>query len=227
MNNKNYIDLEFAKLDIERTKRRGYSEAVFCECKTDLQLLEIFNAFKENGSNVIGTRASLSQYEFLKSKLPEIKYNKDAKIITLVQNPIQKIGEIAVCTGGTGDIPIAEEAAETAQFFGSNVKKYYDIGIAGIHRLFDKIDEIKKANVIIATAGMEGALAGVLTGMVDIPVIALPTSVGYGTSFKGLSALLTMLNSCAEGMTVVNIDNGFNAGYSANQINRLIAGGRK
>ena len=133
---------------------------------------------------------------------------------------------MAVCTGGTGDIPVAEEAAETARFFGSNVKKYYDVGVAGIHRLFDKLEDIKKANVIIAVAGMEGALGGIITGMVDVPVIAVPTSVGYGSSMKGLSALLTMLNSCAEGMTVVNIDNGFNAGYSASQINKLIAKGK-
>ena len=139
-----------------------------------------------------------------------------------MREKITKIGEIAVCTGGTGDIPVAEEAAVTAEFYGGNVKKYYDIGVAGIHRLFDKIDEIKRANVIIAVAGMEGALGGVIAGLVEIPVIAVPTSVGYGASFNGLSALLTMLNSCAEGMTVVNIDNGFNAGYSAAQINKLI-----
>ena len=126
----------------------------------------------------------------------------------MIVKEVKKEGEIAVCTGGTGDIPVAEEAAETAMFFGSNVKKYYDVGVAGIHRLFDKLEDIKKANVIIAVAGMEGALGGIITGMVNVPVIAVPTSVGYGSSMKGLSALLTMLNSCAEGMTVVNIDNG-------------------
>ena len=219
-----YIELDFAKLDIERTKRRGYSEAVFCECKTEDQLIKIFSSFKDAGSNVLGTRAGKSKYEALKEKFGNlISYNESARVVKLIQKETEKLGEIAICTGGTGDIPAAEEAAETAEFYGSNVKKYYDIGIAGIHRLFDKIDEIKKANVIIAAAGMEGALGGVLAGMVNIPVIALPTSVGYGTSFNGLSALLTMLNSCAEGMTVVNIDNGFNAGYSAGQINRLIA----
>lgn len=218
-----YIELDFAKLDIERTGRRGYSEAVFCECKTEEQLIKIFSSFKDAGSNVLGTRADKSKYETLKEKFGDlISYNESARVVKLIQKETEKIGEIAICTGGTGDIPAAEEAAETAEFYGSNVKKYYDIGIAGIHRLFDKIDEIKKANVIIAAAGMEGALGGVLAGMVNIPVIALPTSVGYGTSFNGLSALLTMLNSCAEGMTVVNIDNGFNAGYSAGQINRLI-----
>lgn len=218
-----YIELDFAKLDIERTKRRGYSEAVFCECKTEDQLIKIFSSFKDAGSNVLGTRADKSKYEALKERFGDlISYNESARVVKLIQKETEKLGEIAICTGGTGDIPAAEEAAETAEFYGSNVKKYYDIGIAGIHRLFDKIDEIKKANVIIAAAGMEGALGGVLAGMVDIPVIALPTSVGYGTSFNGLSALLTMLNSCAEGMTVVNIDNGFNAGYSAGQINRLI-----
>ena len=225
MVDKKYIELGFAKLDTERTKRRGFSEAVFCECKTNEQLISIFKAFKEAGSNVIGTRASKEQYEALSKQIQDIKYNETAKVITLIQKEIIKVGEVAVCTGGTGDIPAAEEAAETAEFFGSNVKKYYDIGVAGIHRLFDKIDEIKKANVIVAAAGMEGALGGIIAGLVDIPVIALPTSVGYGTSLNGISALLTMLNSCAEGMTVVNIDNGFNAGYSANQINRKIAKG--
>lgn len=210
------------RIDLERLKRRGCSEAVFCECKTNEQLVEIFKTFKSNGQNVIGTRASKEQFEAVRKDLPEVEFNERGRVLTLVQNQVEKIGEVAICTGGTGDIPVAEEAAAVAEFYGSNVTKYYDIGVAGIHRLFDKIDDIKKANVIIAVAGMEGALGGILTGLVDIPVIAVPTSVGYGTSFHGLSALLTMLNSCAEGMTVVNIDNGFNAGYSANQINRKI-----
>lgn len=209
-------------MDIDRIKRRGYSEAVFCESKTQEQLIKIFKTFAENGQNVIGTRASTQQFEFLKKEFADIEYNENARVLTLIQKKIQKVGEVAVCTGGTGDIPVAGKAAATAEFYGSNVKKYYDIGIAGIHRLFDKIDDIKKANVIIAVAGMEGALGGIIAGLVDIPVIAVPTSVGYGSSFKGISALLTMLNSCAEGMTVVNINNGFNAGYSANQINRKI-----
>lgn len=218
-----YIELDFAKLDIDRVKRRGYSEAVFCECKTEEQLTKIFEKFYEAGSNVLGTRANKTQAKVLQEKFGDkIKYNETSKVVTLIQNEIKKIGEIAICTGGTGDIPVAEEAALTAEFYGSNVKRYYDIGVAGIHRLFDKIEDIKKANAIVAVAGMEGALGGVLAGMVDIPVIAVPTSVGYGASFQGLSALLTMLNSCAEGMTVVNIDNGYNGGYSASQINRLI-----
>ncbi len=223
---KRYIDIDFAKLDIERQKRRGASEAVFCECKTDEQLIKIFTEFQKLGQNVIGTRASKAQAENLKKTFPNLKYNPEARIVKLIQTPIETIGEIAICTGGTGDIPVAEEASETAQFYGSNVKKYYDIGVAGIHRLFDKIDDIKKANVIITVAGMEGALGGIISGLVDVPVIAVPTSIGYGSSMKGISALLTMLNSCAEGMTVVNIDNGFNAGYSASQINKMIVKGR-
>ncbi len=227
MNDK-YIELDFAKLDTQRQKRRGYSEAVFCECKENDDLLKIFQAFISQGQNILGTRATKEQFEFLKNKLnKEILYNEKAKTITFIQKEIEKLGEIAICTAGTGDIPIAEEASETAQFYGSNVKKYYDIGIAGIHRLLDKIEDIKKANVIIALAGMEGALGGVIAGLVDIPVIAVPVSVGYGASFKGLSALLSMLNTCAEGISVVNIDNGFGAGYCANQINRLICTGRK
>ena len=217
-------DVGFAKLDTERLCRRGYSEAVFCECKTKDELLKIFSVFKESNQNVLGTRATVEQYEFLKNTFPDIKYNEKGRTLTLISKEIEKTGEVAICTGGTGDIPVAEEAFDTAEFYGSRVKKYYDIGIAGIHRLFHKIDDIKKANVIIAVAGMEGALGGVITGLVDIPVIAVPTSVGYGSSLKGVCALLTMLNSCAEGMTVVNIDNGFGAGYSANMINRLIEG---
>ena len=222
--NEKYVDIDFAKLDIERQKRRGCSEAVFCECKTEEQLVKIFSEFQKQGQNVLGTRVTQSQVQVLQKKFSGLYYNSQARIVKLIQKEINKYGEIAICTGGTGDIPVAEEAAETAEFYGSNVKKYYDIGVAGIHRLFDKIDDIRKANVIIAVAGMEGALGGIIAGLVDIPVIAVPTSVGYGSSFNGLSALLTMLNSCAEGMTVVNIDNGFNVGYSANQINRKISG---
>lgn len=216
-------NIEFAKLDTERLCRRGYSEAVFCECKTTDELIKIFSTFKKNGQNVLGTRASEAQYIAMKDVFPEINYNKKGRTLTLItKENVKKIGEIAICTGGTGDIPVAEEAAQTAEFYGSNVKRYYDVGIAGIHRLIKNIDEIKRANVIIAIAGMEGALGGVIAGLVDVPVIAVPTSVGYGASLNGISALLTMLNSCAEGMTVVNIDNGFGAGYSANQINRKI-----
>ena len=221
---KKYTDLGFAKLDKDRVRRRGNSEAVFCECKTSEQLVDIFKSFNADGQNVIGTRASKEQYDALKKVFENIEYNEKGRTLKLITSPVEKVGEVAICTGGTGDIPVAEEAADVAEFYGSNVKKYYDIGVAGIHRLFDNIEEIKKANVIIAVAGMEGALGSIITGMVDVPVIAVPTSVGYGSSFKGLSALLTMLNSCAEGMTVVNIDNGFNAGYSACQINKKICG---
>ena len=220
-----YVDIDCAKIDTQRLQRKGYSEAIFCECKTSEQLIKIFQAFKENNQNVIGTRANQEQYDALKKKFPEINYDKEAKILTLIQKPAKQIGEVAICCAGTGDIPVAQEAALTAEFYGSKVKRYFDIGIAGIHRLFDKIDEIKHANVIIAVAGMEGALPSVIAGMVDIPVIAVPTSIGYGTSLKGITALLAMLNSCAEGITVVNIDNGFGAGYSANLINRRIEQG--
>lgn len=224
---KDYSDLEFAKLDIGRYHRRGCSEAVFGECKTAEQLVEIFAEFKKQGQNVLSTRVDSEKAAILKESFPDLKYNEAAKTAVLIVKEVKKEGEIAVCTGGTGDIPVAEEAAETVEFYGSNVKKYYDVGVAGIHRLFSNIEEIRKANVIVAVAGMEGALGGIVTGLVDVPVIAVPTSVGYGSSFKGLSALLTMLNSCAEGMTVVNIDNGFGAGYGASRINKLICNGRR
>ena len=164
------------------------------------------------------------QFEVVKKVIQEAEYDKLSGIIKIVRSNNKKLGSIAVCTGGTSDIPVAEEAAQTAEFFGSNVTRIYDVGVAGIHRLLSKIDEINKANCIVAVAGMEGALPGVIAGLTHKPVIAVPTSIGYGSNFNGLSALLTMLNSCAEGISVVNIDNGFGAGYISTQINRLAVG---
>ena len=170
---------------------------------------------------MLGTRASREQYEAVKEVLPMVQYDEMSKVLSIYSKERELTGCVAVCTGGTSDIPVAEEAAQTAEFFGAKVKRIYDVGVAGIHRLLSKVDVIEDANCIVAVAGMEGALAGVVAGLVDKPVIAVPTSVGYGANFGGLSALLTMLNSCAEGIAVVNIDNGFGAGYMATQINRL------
>lgn len=218
----NFKDIDIAKLDFQRKNRRGFPETIFCQGKEDFALVEIFKAFAQRNESVIGTRASKDQYELIKEALPYAKYNPTARIISLEYEKKEKIGNIAVCTGGTADLFVAEEAALTAEFFGARVNRYYDIGVSGIHRMLSKIDEIKKANVIIAIAGMEGALATVLAGLVDKPIIAVPTSVGYGASFKGISALLTMLSTCAEGISVVNIDNGYGAAYASCQINKLI-----
>ncbi|HHZ01352.1 MAG TPA: nickel pincer cofactor biosynthesis protein LarB [Tissierellia bacterium] len=216
-----YEDLGFAKLDHHRKLRSGFGEVIYCSGKSTEHLVRIFQNFNEKGTDVLGTRASVEQYEIVKSVIPEAEYDELSKIIKIVRNNNEKVGCIAVCTGGTSDIPVAEEAAQTAEFFGSKVTRIYDVGVAGIHRLLSKIDLISEANCIVAVAGMEGALPGVIAGLVDKPVIAVPTSVGYGSNFSGLSALLTMLNSCAEGIAVVNIDNGFGAGYLSTQINRL------
>lgn len=216
-----YEDLGFAKLDHHRTLRSGFGEVVYCEGKSIEHLKEIFKKFYEQDVNVLGTRASWEQYEEVKLILPMVQYDKESRILSIQKKETLRKGCIAVCTGGTSDIPVAEEAAQTAEFFGSNVIRIYDVGVAGIHRLLSKVEEIRKANCIIAVAGMEGALGGVVAGLVDKPVIAVPTSIGYGANFGGLSALLTMLNSCAEGLSVVNINNGFGAGYIATQINRL------
>lgn len=216
-----YEDLGYAKLDHHRSLRSGFGEVIFCEGKAMEHLVNIYQKFYEHDKNVLGTRASVEQYEKVKEVLPMVEYDPISRILSIQKVDTKKVGCVAVCTGGTADFPVAEEAANTAEFFGSNVKRFYDVGVAGIHRLFSKIDEIREANCIIAVAGMEGALGGVLAGLVDKPVIAVPTSVGYGANFGGLSALLTMLNSCAEGLAVVNIDNGFGAGYMATQINRL------
>lgn len=222
--NERYEDIGFAKLDISREKRTGTAEAIYCAGKTKEQLLKILQTFKENGCSVLGTKCSAEQYEFVRAKMPQVCYNETAKIISVkagkaAPNASKKSGKlrgtIAVCCAGTADLPIAEEAAMTAEFFGAKVSRHYGVGIAGLHRLLSKIDEIRKADVVIAVAGMEGALAGVIAGLVKAPVIAVPTSVGYGASFQGVAPLLTMLNTCAEGVSVVNIDNGFGAAVSA------------
>lgn len=219
-----YEDLGFAKLDHHRKLRSGFGEVIYCSGKSDEHLVRIFESFHEKEVNVLGTRATRDQFEKVHASIPEAQYDAMSRIIKIIRTEPVKIGNIAVCTGGTSDIPVAEEAAQVAEFFGSNVTRIYDVGVAGIHRLFSKMDLIMKANCVIAVAGMEGALPGIIAGMIDRPVIAVPTSVGYGSNFGGLSALLTMLNSCAEGISVVNIDNGFGAAYMGTQINRLAEG---
>lgn len=216
-----YEDLGYAKLDHHRALRSGFGETVFCQGKPDPYLMEIYKKFYERAGEVLGTRASMEQFELVKGVVPEVQYDSISRILKVERPGKEKKGCIAVCTGGTADIPVAEEAAQTAEFFGCHVDRIFDVGVAGIHRLLSQRDRISKANCIIAVAGMEGALGTVIAGLAECPVIAVPTSVGYGASFHGLSALLTMLNSCANGISVVNIDNGYGAGYLATQINRL------
>lgn len=216
-----FEELKYAKLDTHREVRSGFPEVIFCSGKADPYFVEIFKKLYEKNGEVFGTRASMHQYELVKDLLPDVKYDPISHIIKIEKKDREKIGKIAVCTAGTADIAVAEEAAQTAEYFGSAVDRVFDIGVSGIHRLMSRLDSIQDANCVVAVAGMEGALASVLGGLVDKPVIAVPTSVGYGASFGGLSALLTMINSCANGIAVVNIDNGYGAGYMATQINRL------
>ena len=216
-----YEDLGYAKLDHHRALRSGFGETVFCQGKPDAYLAEIFKKFYERDGEVLGTRASAEQYELVRGLVPQVQYDPISRILKAERPGKELKGCVAVCTGGTADIPVAEEAAQTAEYFGSRVDRIYDVGVAGIHRLLSQRDRIMKANCIVAVAGMEGALGTVIAGLADAPVIAVPTSVGYGASFHGISALLTMLNSCANGISVVNIDNGYGAGYLATQINRL------
>lgn len=216
-----YEDLGYAKLDHHRALRSGFGETVFCQGKPDAYLAEIFLKFYERDGEVLGTRASAEQYELVRGLVPQVQYDPISRILKVERPGKEQKGCVAVCTGGTADIPVAEEAAQTAEYFGCRVDRIYDVGVAGIHRLLSQRDRIMKANCIVAVAGMEGALGTVIAGLADAPVIAVPTSVGYGASFHGISALLTMLNSCANGISVVNIDNGYGAGYLATQINRL------
>jgi NCAIR mutase (PurE)-related protein len=217
-----YKDLGFAKIDSHREMRVGYPETLYCSGKTPEQIEQIFQYMLTQNTNILATRATEEIYDSVKSFCGEAEYNNLARTIVVKKQEIEKPETyIAVVTAGTSDLPVAEEAAVTAEILGNRVEKIFDVGVAGVHRLFDKLDIIRGARVIIAVAGMEGALASVLGGLVDKPVIAVPTSVGYGASFGGLSALLSMLNSCAGGVCVVNIDNGYGAGYLASMINRL------
>lgn len=224
---KPYEDLGYAKLDLHRRTRSGYPEVVFCQGKENAYLTGIFKTLYEKNGLVMGTRASSEQAELVKEVLPSSEYDPVSRILKAAApgSILPQKGRIAVCSGGTADIAAAEEAAQTAEFFGARVDRIYDVGVSGLHRLLSRLEQIRKANVVIAVAGMEGALAGVLAGLVENPVIAVPTSVGYGANFGGVSALLTMINSCANGITVVNIDNGYGAGYVASQINRLADAG--
>lgn len=226
-----YEDLGFAKLDHHRKVRQGFEEVIYCSGKATDHLVKIYETLAGEGIDVLGTRASLAQYEAVRAVLPDAVFDERSRVMKIERREKEHIGKIVVCTGGTADIPVAEEAAQTAEFFGSRVVRVYDVGVAGIHRLLSNLGTFQGASCVIAAAGMEGALAGVVAGLVDVPVIAVPTSVGYGASFGGLSALLTMINSCANGITTVNIDNGYGAAYVATQINRLavrgIAGGEE
>ncbi len=217
-----FKDMGFAKLDTGRAGRTGMGEAVYCPGKTPEQLAAIMAEFIRSGIAALGTRCSQDQADFLKQQGLPVKYDRVSRLLTAGAPPEHRTpGLIAVCTGGTADLPTAEEAAQTAEFFGAEVVRHFDVGVAGIHRLFAKIEEIRLADAVIAVAGMEGALPGVIAGLVECPVIAVPTSVGYGAAFGGVTPLLTMLNSCAEGVAVVNIDNGFGAGVMACRMLRM------
>ena len=216
-----YEDLGFAKIDTHRIVRKGYIETIFCKGKTTKQIIDIIKRMTKNNHNILATKADKKIFNEIKKLFPKAQYNFLAKTIILKNQKVKKNkGKILVITAGTSDIPVAEEAVVTAELMGNNVEKVYDVGVAGIHRLFDIKEKIFSSNVIIVVAGMEGALASIVGGLTSKPVIAVPTSVGYGASFKGVAPLLTMLNCCAEGVVVVNIDNGFGAGYFAGIINR-------
>ena len=222
-----FEDMGYAKLDLHRRIRSGFPEVIFCSGKPDEFLINIFQRMAEKEGQAFGTRATAEQYEMVRKVIPDIQYDPVSRILKLERTSKERQGLIAVVTGGTADIPVAEEAAQTAEYFGSKVERIYDVGVSGIHRLLSQTQRIQEANCIVAVAGMEGALASVVGGLVSNPVIAVPTSVGYGANFGGLSALMTMINSCANGIAVVNIDNGYGAGYMATQINRLACGGNK
>ena len=207
-----YEEMGYAKLDSHREIRSGFPEVVYCSGKPDEFLASIYQKLYDENGEVFGTRASEHQYEIVKQVLPQVVYDPISHILKIEKEDKEHIGKIAICSAGTADIPVAEEAAQTAEFFGANVDRIYDVGVSGVHRLLAQLDTVQEANCVVAS---------VVGGLVSNPVIAVPTSVGYGASMHGLSALLTMINSCANGIAVVNIDNGYGAGYMATQINRL------
>lgn len=217
-----FKDLGFAKIDNHRELRVGYPEVIYCEGKTVDQVRDIVKFMLTKNNNILGTRATEEMYNAVREICAEAEYNKLGRTIT-IRKKEQAVTDsyIAIVAAGTSDLPVVEEAYETAKILGNRVEKVIDVGVAGIHRLFANLDLIRGARVVIVVAGMEGALASVVGGLVDKPVIAVPTSVGYGANFGGISALLSMLNSCASGISVVNIDNGFGAAYNASMINKL------
>jgi hypothetical protein len=220
-----FEDMGFAKVDHHRTLRCGFPETVFCQGKTPEEVIGIVHSLVHAGGNVLATRASKETFEAVKQHYPAAEYNERARTITIVQNPARRLpGKVAVIAAGTSDIPVAEEARVTAELMGAQVDVIYDVGVAGLHRLLSHHSKLLDATVLVVVAGMEGALAGVVGGLVKAPVIGVPTSVGYGASFQGLAPLLTMLNSCAAGVSVVNIDNGFGGGYVAAVICAVAAG---
>jgi NCAIR mutase (PurE)-related protein len=216
-----FEDLGYAKIDNHRGIRKGVPEVIYCQGKSIEQVQGIVKRITQNHHNILATRATLEVAEGIKKVLKDSEYHEMARIVVLKPRPVDKVGNLAVVSAGTSDIPVAEEAAVTADVLGNHVNRIYDVGVAGIHRLLAASEELHQANVAVVVAGMEGALASVVGGLVSCPIIGVPTSVGYGTSFGGISALLTMLNSCASGISVVNIDNGFGAAYQASLINKL------
>ena len=247
---KGYTNMGFARLDTQRKERSGFPEVIFCSGKPDDYLVAIYRKITELEGRAFGTRATPHQAALVQEAIPAAEYDPVSRILKVERSGgasgscdtsdvsgatgvhgvsgvgTASGGRVSACTGGTAVIPVAEESAQRAEFFGARVDRFYDVGVSGIHRLFNNMDEIRKADCVIAVAGMEGALPTVIGGMVRNPVIAVPTSVGYGANMQGLTALLTMINSCANGVAVVNIDNGYGAGYMATQIGRLAASGR-
>ncbi|MFA5113866.1 MAG: nickel pincer cofactor biosynthesis protein LarB [Candidatus Margulisiibacteriota bacterium] len=217
MKSRHYEDLGFAKVDHHRHQRKGFPEVIYCAGKTPRQVAEIAKKIWSHGHDVLATRADRKAFTAVRKVIKAAQYHETAGVITALKRPRRSVSGslVTIVTAGTADLPVAEEAAVTAAFLGLRVERLFDVGVAGIHRLFSNLDKLKKARVIIVVAGMEGALPSVLGGVIDKPIIAVPTSVGYGASFKGLSALLTMLNACSPGIAVVNIDNGFGAAVMA------------
>ncbi|MFW5985751.1 MAG: nickel pincer cofactor biosynthesis protein LarB [Halanaerobiales bacterium] len=216
-----YEDIGYAKIDHNRSQRKGFPEVVLCEGKTEEEVTGIMKKLATKNDNILATRAGEEVFKAVKKFLPEARYNRRGRVIIHEKNPLPRQGSIVIISAGTSDQPVVEEARETALIMGNQVKTITDAGVAGIHRFFDNIDIIRQARVIIVVAGMDGALPSVVAGQMKQPVIAVPTSVGYGTNLDGIAPLLTMLNSCAAGVGVVNIDNGFGAAYLANSINKI------
>ncbi len=219
-----YEDLGYARIDHHRALRKGFPEVVFCEGKTKAQVVEILQRLSAQNPRVMATRANRDLFDTVQAAIPSVHYFESARIISVENKPREIPGEdepyIMVASAGTVDIPVAEEAAVTAEILGSRVVRLYDVGVAGVHRLLTQRTELERANVIVAVAGMDGVMPTIIAGLVECPVIAVPTSVGYGTGLGGVAAVLAMLNSCAVGITVVNIDNGFGAGWSAHLMNQ-------